>query len=114
MAIVDHKAGQEILILAGGPPRLVSRYADHFVSDAHGSIPRTVLRCEDISQIFRRELQALVEGQLKRSVVRLQKTVGTKNFILQLRVLPLMAGFLVAADVPPGPAKKPAVFDVGD
>src|ERR1700675_1300293 len=53
--IVDHKSGDKIFVLAAGPGGLVQRYADHLISGAYRSVPRTVLGCENISLIFGRE-----------------------------------------------------------
>ena len=39
--VVDHKPGHKIFVLAAGPARLMSRYADDFISGAYRSVPPT-------------------------------------------------------------------------
>src|SRR5579883_3303591 len=42
-AVVEHEAGEEILILAAGARSTVARHADHFVAGARRLVPRAVL-----------------------------------------------------------------------
>lgn len=39
VAIVHHKTGKKILVLAGSSPSLVQRNTYHFIARAHGAIP---------------------------------------------------------------------------
>src|SRR5258707_5624852 len=93
---------------------LVQGDANHFVADAYGFVPGAVLRRENVSAVFSGELTALIKSELQGSVVRLQQYVGRDFLILQFRMLPLMTGVLMAADVPPRPAVKTAFLHVGD
>src|SRR5580692_4795469 len=95
-------------------PRLVKRYADQFVAYAYRFIPGAVLRCKDVALIFCRELLALVEGQLKRGIMRLQDDVWSKDLFPELGMFALMSRVLVAAHIPPRPAVEPPVLHVGD
>ena len=50
------------------------------------------------------ELRAFIEGQLERSEVRLEENVGRDDLGLELGVLALESGILMAAHIEPGPA----------
>src|SRR5262249_27516912 len=49
------KAGEEILVLAGGAS-ILQRHPDHFVTRPNRSIPRAMFRGEDVPAVFRWEL----------------------------------------------------------
>src|SRR6202044_1015194 len=102
--VVEHKAGQEILVLTARPVCLVHRHADHFISTAYGSIPRTMLRGENVASIFRRELSAFIKRHRELSIVRLQKHVGNNCLVFQLRMLAFVRRVLMSNDGPPGQA----------
>jgi hypothetical protein len=56
VSVVDHKSCHKVFVLTVGPACVVQGYANHFISGAHRSIPRTVLGCENVSLIFGRKL----------------------------------------------------------
>ena len=113
-AIGEDEAGEEVLIVAGGVAGLVERDADDFIAGAGGAVPGAVFGGEDVALVLGGELGAVVKGHFQRGVVGLEEDVGVDEFGLQLGVGAGVAGILVAADVPPGPAVEAAGFDVGD
>src|SRR5215469_461737 len=73
-----------------------------------------MLRGKDIPLIFRWELFAAVEDQLEGSTMSLQEHIGDKSLVFQFRMLALMTGILMPADVPPGPPVETARIDMSD
>jgi hypothetical protein len=69
---------------------------------------------ENVSLVFCRELLALVECHLQRSVVRLQQHVGHNDFVLQFGMLAFVSWILMAPDVPPRPAVETAWLHMRD
>src|ERR1700729_815333 len=80
-AVVEHKASQEILIVAAGMACLVERNANHFIARARGTVPGTVLGGENVALIFGRELLAAVESKLQRSIERVKTRTREKELV---------------------------------
>src|ERR1700721_2465817 len=73
-----------------------------------------MLGSKNIALIFGGELFAGVKSKLQRSIVGLQKHVGSNHFIFQFRMLTLQPRILIAAHIPPGPAVESTVLHMGD
>src|SRR6202795_369675 len=103
LGIVDDKAGDKVLVLAGRHSVLEAN-PDHLVARAFGPVPRAVLGCEPITAIFQWKCSAVVECQPERRRVRLNENVGNGDFALQVRTFAGVPRVWVAADIEPGPA----------
>src|ERR1700676_4935379 len=114
VAVVDHKTGDEILVLATGLAGLMHRYSDHFVPGANGSVPRAVLGGEDIAAIFGGKLRTLIKDHFERSIVGLQENIGDDGLVFQFGMLAAVARILMGADVPPGPTVEAALLNMSD
>ena len=106
LGIVDDKAGDKVLVLAGRHSVLEAN-ADHLITGAFGPVPGAMLGCEPITAIFRRKRSAVVECQPKRRRVRLYEYVGNGDFALQVWTFAGVPRVFVAADIEPGPARTP-------
>src|ERR1700687_1696242 len=103
LGIVDDKAGDKILVLAGRHSVLEAN-PDHLITRAFGPVPRAVLGCEPITAIFQRKCRAVVERQPKRRRMRLNENVGNGYFALQVGTFAGVPRVFVASDIEPGPA----------
>src|SRR5580704_2558774 len=102
--VVHDEPGKEVLILSARMTSLVQRHANDLVTGARRSVPGSMLGCEDVSFILRRELVAVVEGHLQRCIVRLQYDIRSDDLVLQVRPFPHQPRILMTAHVPPRPS----------
>src|SRR6266446_9176894 len=70
--LVEHPAGEEIVVATGGTA-VLHRDADDFVASAQGAVPRSVQGDEEVAAVLRREHRALVEGDAERGGVSLDQ-----------------------------------------
>src|SRR5271166_4364111 len=89
-------------------------HADHFVARPAGTIPRAMLGSKRVQPVHLRELTAVIEGQIERRRVRLNKNVGNNHLVLEFRVFSFVPGVLIRPKVVPWPAVETAFLDVGD
>src|SRR6185437_10080253 len=112
-AVIDDKAGDEVLIFAGRDAILQAN-ADHLVAGPFRAVPRAMLGGKRIAAIFRREVAAVVESEPQRSRMRLQQHVGDGDLVLQVGALAGMSRVLMVTDVEPGPAVEGAFANPRD
>src|ERR1700676_3347786 len=112
LGIVDHKPGDEILVLAGGDPVLETN-ANDLVARAPGSVPRAVLGGKAVADMVGGKCIAVVEYEAERSRMGLDQNVGSGNLPLQIGALAGVPWILVAADIEPGPTVECAVAHPG-
>src|SRR3954467_15506275 len=82
LAVIDHKAGDEVLVFAGGYSVLEAN-ADDFVTSTLGPVPGAMLGGEAIASIFRGKRGAVVKCEPERSGVRLDQNVGDSDLAVQ-------------------------------
>src|SRR5258706_1218883 len=70
--LVEHPAGEEIVVATGGPA-VLHRDADDLVASAQGAVPRSVQGDEEVAAVLGWEHRALVEGDAERSGVSLDQ-----------------------------------------
>src|ERR1700752_3449911 len=82
LAVVDDKAGDEILVFAGRRTVLEAD-ADYLVTGPLRAVPGAVLGRERIAAIFRREIVTFVESEPQRSRMRLDQHIRDGDLVLQ-------------------------------
>src|SRR5258708_34303412 len=84
--IIDDKAGDKILVFAGGDAVLETN-ADDLVAGAFRPVPRAMFGREPIAAIFAWKRAAIVECEPQRGRVRLDQDVGYADLALQIAPL---------------------------
>src|SRR5208282_4357741 len=100
VSIPGDETDQEVFVLSRGLT-VFHWHADHLVAGPAGTVPRAMLGSKRVEPVLLRELAAVIEGQVERRRVRLNKHVGNNHLVLELGVLSLV----------PGPAKIPSTYD---
>src|SRR5712692_1061061 len=75
-----HETGEKVLVFPACAA-VLQRHANYFVPCAHGPVPRAMLRGEDISPIFRRELLAVVKCHLEGGIMGFDENIGHDNLV---------------------------------
>src|SRR5208282_2454153 len=81
VAIGQHKAREEILIVTASVAGLVERHANHLVPYAHRFVPGAVLGGENVPLVLSGELLAFIKSKLERGIMRLQEHIRHDDFI---------------------------------
>src|SRR3989441_1850737 len=75
-----HETGEKVLVFPACAA-VLQRHANYLVPCAHSPVPRAMLRGEDISPIFRRELLAVVKCHLERGIMGFDENIGHDNLV---------------------------------
>src|SRR5208337_2949431 len=100
VSIPGDETDQEVFVFSRGLA-VFHWHADHLVAGPAGTVPRAMLGGKRVEPVLLRELAAVIEGQVERRRVRLNKHVGNNHLVLELGVLSLV----------PGPAKIPCTYE---